>query len=123
MIRAAFLLALLATPALAQRPQCGFGLGLQALREADRALRAGAAAAELMPGRAAADTAAASLAEATDRLAGCGCPQAADLARDAAGLAEQARSEATAERIRRTLDRARFSLGQAQEKLGRRGCG
>lgn len=113
----------LAGPALAQAPRCGFGLGLEALRGADRELSAGIAAGDLLPGRDAAEAAAAALTEATARLAGCGCAQAAELARDAAGLAEQARSEASTDRIRTTLARARFSLGRARDRLDRRGCG
>jgi hypothetical protein len=115
-------LLLLAGPAQAQLPRCGFGLGLEALRGADRQLQAGVAAAELLPGRDAAEAAAAALAEAARRFEGCGCGQATELTREAAGLAEQARSAASAERLRRTLDRARFSLGMALDRLDRRGC-
>jgi hypothetical protein len=122
-IRATALALLLTSTAWAQTPRCGFGLGLEALRGADRQLRAGIAAEELLAGRDAAEAAAAALAGATGRLAGCGCPQAAELAREAGGLAEQARSEASPDRIRRALDRARFSLGLAREWLDRRGCG
>ncbi|MCB4820866.1 hypothetical protein [Roseicella aerolata] len=121
MIRVLALL-LLAAPAMAQAPRCGFGLGLEGLRGADRHLRAGSAAEGLLAGREAADAAAAALTEAAARLAGCGCPLAAEQVREAAGLAEQARSEAGPDRLRRTLDRARFSLGQARERLDRRGC-
>jgi hypothetical protein len=122
-IRAALLLLLLAVPAAAQAPRCGFGLGLEALRSADRHLQAGIAAEGLLPGREAAEAAASGLAEATARLADCGCPQAAGHAREAAGLAEQARFESSPDRLRRALDRARFSVGQARERLDRRGCG
>ena len=123
MIRRIALALLLAAPASAQVPRCGFGLGLEALRGADRQLQAGLATEDLLPGRAAAEAAAASLAEAAGRFAGCGCPRAAELAHEAAGLAEQARSEASPDRLRRALDRARFSLGLARDRLDRRGCG
>ena len=90
MIRRIALALLLAAPAAAQAPRCGFGLGLEALRGADRQLQAGVAAADLLAGRDAAEAAAAALAEAAGRFEGCGCRQAAELVREAAGLAEQA---------------------------------
>ena len=123
MIRRIALALLLAVPAAAQTPRCGFGLGLEALRGADRQLQAGIAAADLLPGREAAEAAAATLAEAAGRFEGCGCRGAAELVREAAGLAEQARSEAGTDRLSRTLARARFSLGLARDRLDRRGCG
>ncbi|MDO9709161.1 hypothetical protein [Paracraurococcus lichenis] len=122
MIPALLAALLLALPAAAQAPRCGFGLGLEALRGAERQVQAGLAAGDLPAGRAAAEAAAASLEEAATRLGGCGCAQAAGFAREAQGLAEQARSEAVPERIARALDRARFSLGLARERLERRGC-
>ena len=123
MIRRLALALLLAGPAAAQAPRCGFGQGLEAMRGADRQLQAGVAAADLMPGRDAAEAAAAALAEAAGRFEGCGCHQAAELTREAAGLAEQARSEASTDRLGRALARARFSLGLARDRLDRRGCG
>jgi hypothetical protein len=123
MIRRIALALLLAAPAAAQAPRCGFGLGLEALRGADRQLQAGVAAADLLPGRDAAEAAAAALAEAAGRFEGCGCRQAAELVREAAGLAEEARSEASPDRLGRALARARFSLGLARDQLDRRGCG
>ena len=123
MIRGLLLAVLLAGTAAAQAPRCGFGLGLEALREADRRIAEGLAAEEMLAGREAAADAATALAEATGRLDGCGCPQAAARAREAASLAEQARSEASRQRIRIVLDRARFSLRQTQDSLGRLGCG
>ncbi|MFC7473046.1 hypothetical protein ACFQS7_01680 [Dankookia sp. GCM10030260] len=123
MIRRIALALLLAAPALAQSPRCGFGLGLEALRGAERPLQAGIAAADLLPGRDAAEAAAAALAEAAGRFEGCGCRQAAELVREATGLAEQARSETGLDRLRRVLERARFSAGRARDGLGRRGCG
>jgi hypothetical protein len=123
MIRRVALALLLAAPAAAQAPRCGFGLGLEALRGADRQLQAGVAAADLLPGRDAAEAAASALAEAAGRFEGCGCRQAAELVREAAGLAEEARSEASPDRLGRALARARFSLGLARDQLDRRGCG
>ncbi|WP_431267944.1 hypothetical protein [Dankookia sp. P2] len=93
------------------------------MRSADRQLQAGIAAAELLPGRDAAEAAAAALAEATGRFEGCGCRRAAEQAREAAGLAEQARSEASADRLGRALARARVSIGLARDRLDRQGCG
>lgn len=119
-----FALALLLTlPAAAQAPRCGFGLGLEALRSADRAIQDGIAAATLLPGRRAAEAAATALADATGRLEGCGCRLAGELTREATGLAELARSEVSPDRLRRALDRARFSLTLARDRLDRQGCG
>jgi len=115
-------LLLLATPALAQRPGCGFGLGLAALRQAGSGLEAAARAASLLTGLDTAAAVAPVLADATSRLAGCGCARAAAEAGDAAGLAEQARSEATLDRLRATLDRARFFVSRARHRLDTRGC-
>ncbi|TCZ57839.1 hypothetical protein [Roseicella aquatilis] len=120
---APLLLLLLAPPAAAQAPRCGYGGGLEALRTAERALRGGGAAPDLPGGRAAAEAAAGALSEATSVLAGCGCARAAELTQEAGWLAEQAAFESTAERIRTVLDRARLSLGLARERLDRRGCG
>ena len=55
MTRALLLLLLLAAPAAAQAPRCGFGLGLEALRGAERSLAAGSAAEGLLAGREAAE--------------------------------------------------------------------
>jgi hypothetical protein len=114
-------LLLLAAPAAAQRPGCGFGLGLEALGQAQRSL--GSEPGSLSAGRATASAATGALAEAAGRLAGCGCAQAAADAREAAGLAEQATAEPALERLRRLLDRAGFSARLARERLERRGCG
>lgn len=117
---AALLLALAAPAARAQRAQCGFGLGLQALAGADRALAAPPGS--LLAARDQAGTAAGLLRQGQERLAGCGCPRAAEQAAEALGLAEQAQSEASVPAARRTLERARFSLTLAREALGRTGC-
>ena len=77
---------LLAAPAAAQARRCGFGLGLDALRGADRG--GPGRRRRLLAGREA-EAAASALAEAAGRE-GCGCRQAAGLVREAAGLAEQA---------------------------------
>ena len=114
---------LLAAPAMAQQPRCGFGIGLEAMRQAEQALRAGAAAPGLLPARAAAETAQAALAEAAGRLQGCGCARAAELTGEAVRLAEQAPFESSLDRLARVLDRARLSLGLARDRLGREGCG
>jgi len=117
------LLALLAAlPAQAQRSRCGFGLGLEGLRTADRMLAEAAASSSLTAGREAAGAIAARLHEVAGRLSGCGCHQAADHAAEAAGLADQAGNEAGIARLRRSLDRARFSLTLARERLDRAGC-
>jgi len=121
-IRALLLLVVLAAPAAAQRPQCGFGLGLQALREADRALRAGSVAPDLPAGRAAAEAAVAALKVSLGQFHGCGCAQVIQPVQDAAGLVEQASIETTTDRIRRVLERARFSLDLARQRLDREGC-
>ncbi|RAI55338.1 hypothetical protein [Roseicella frigidaeris] len=117
------LLAAAPTPALAQQPRCGFGLGLEAMRQADGQLRAGQAAAGLLPARAAAEAARTALAEAAGRLQGCGCARAAELTAEALRLAEQAGFESAQDRLARVLDRARLSLGLARDRLGREGCG
>jgi hypothetical protein len=114
-------LLLLAAPAAAQRPGCGFGLGLEALGQAQRSL--GTVPGSLSEGRATAGAAAGALGEAAGRLTGCGCVQAAQDAREAAGLAEQATGETALDRLRRLLDRAGFSARLARERLERRGCG
>ncbi|GGC34495.1 hypothetical protein GCM10011504_11090 [Siccirubricoccus deserti] len=114
-------LLLLAAPAAAQRPGCGFGLGLEALGQAQRSL--GSPAGSLSEGRVMAGAAAGALGEAAGRFAGCGCTQAAGDAREAAGLAEQATAEPALERLRRLLDRAGFSARLVHERLERRGCG
>ena len=111
-----------AAPAMAQQPRCGFGLGLEAMRHAEGQLRAGQGAAGLLPGRAAAEAARTALAEAADRLQGCGCARAAELTTEALRLAEQAGFESTQDRLARVLDRARLSLGLARDRLGREGC-
>lgn len=111
---------LLAGPAPAQRPGCGFGLGLEALRAAEAALRPEPAS--LAAGRAAGGVAADQLRAAAARLAGCGCPRAAEQAGEAAGIAEETRAEAGRERLRRLLDRAGFAAGEARARLDRQGC-
>ncbi|WP_043337494.1 hypothetical protein [Belnapia moabensis] len=116
------LVLLLAGPAAAQRGGCGMGLGLEALRGAEEALRAGAEAPSLLAGREAAGQAADRLAEAAGRLAGCGCARAAGEAQEAAGLAEGLRGAAELAGIRRGMDRARFSARLARERLDRQGC-
>ena len=116
------LLLLLAGPAAAQRGGCGMGLGLDALRGAERSLRAGATAGSLSAGREAGAAAADRLAEAAGLLGGCGCLQVTGHLRDAAGLAEESRAEASLDRLRRTLDRSLFSARLARDRLDRQGC-
>lgn len=116
------ILLLLASPVAAQRGGCGMGLGLDALRAADRSLRDGAAVGSLSAGRDAGAAAADQLAAASEQLAACGCQQVAGHLRDAAGGAESARAGASAEQIRRILDRALFSTRLARERLDRHGC-
>ncbi len=116
------LLLVLAGPAAAQRSGCGMGLGLEALRGAEAALRAGVAAPSLLGGRAAAAEAAGALREAAGRLGQCGCGQAAGHAQEAEGLAEAARAGDSLDAVRRGLDRAQFSARLARERLDRRGC-
>ncbi|MBK1660884.1 hypothetical protein [Paracraurococcus ruber] len=122
---AALVLALLAlvAPAAAQTPRCGFGQGLEALREAGRQVQAGLAADDLLAGRAAAEAAAERLEEATRRFAGCGCPRVAEEARASRGLAEQARFETSLDDLRRPLGRIRFTLEEARRIIDRSGCG
>ena len=122
MIPAFLLILLVAMPAQAQRSGCGMGLGLEALRVAERPLRDGLAAGSLSAGRMLGGAAADRLAEAAAQLEGCGCRQVAAHLRDAAGLAEEVRAEASLERLRRVLDRAAFSAGLARERLDRHGC-
>jgi hypothetical protein len=116
----------LAAPAAAQRPRCGFGEGLEALRMADQALAAALArqppAAGLLAGREALQDAADRLRAAEARLAGCGCPRAAADAGDAATAAEQGQGEAGVPRQAAAMDRARFSIRLARERLDRAGC-
>lgn len=115
-------LLLLASPVAAQRSGCGMGMGLDALRTAERALRDGAGAGSLSAGREAGGSAADRLTEAAATLGGCGCRQVAGHLQEAAGIAEEVRAEASLERLRRLLDRAGFSLRLAQQRLGRQGC-
>lgn len=122
MIPAVFAALLLAAPAAAQVPRCGFGLGLQAFHRAERQAKAGIATEDLLPGRDAAEAAAAALAEAAGHFAGCGCQRIAELTQDAQRLAEQAQSETTQASLRRALERATVSLGLARDRLDRRGC-
>jgi len=113
---------LVPTPASAQRNACGFGLGLAALRAADKALKQGVAASSLSAGRGHAATAGARLAEAAQRLGGCGCALAAAALQDAGQVTEQAQAEAMLATLQRRLDRAGLSLDQAQARLDRQGC-
>ncbi|WP_149541064.1 hypothetical protein [Siccirubricoccus phaeus] len=111
---------LLAGPAAAQRPGCGFGEGLAALREAEARLHAPITG--LLVGREAAAAAGRSLGLAAARFSGCGCPRAAEAAGEAGQLAEAAAGAAEVARLQPLLDRAGFSARLAREGLGRRGC-
>ena len=114
------LLALLAGPAAAQSPGCGYGLGLEALRAGQAALAAEPDS--LSAGREAGTAAAEQLAAAAGRFAGCGCARLGDQAREAAAIAAEAGAAAEREAVRRILARARFSAGRAREAADRQGC-
>lgn len=109
-----------ASPAFAQWPRCGFGEGLAALREAERALAAPVTG--LAAGREAAAAIHDHLRGAATVLADCACRRAAEDTAEAATLAETATAEHSAARIAAALERARFSLRLARERLGREGC-
>lgn len=119
--RAACLL-LLALPAnaAAQRPRCGYGEALSALRDA--AAAAAVPVTGLADGRDRAGSVHADLRTATEVLQGCGCRRAAADTADAALLAETAAHQPSAAAIAQGLERAGFSLRLARERLGREGC-
>jgi hypothetical protein len=118
------LLALLfaASPAAAQRPACGFGLGLAGLRATESGLRQAGAAPDLAAARDRSQAAEQKLIEATTRLAGCGCPLTVDILQDARRLVEEARLVETLAALRQRLDRAGFALELARARLDRQGC-
>lgn len=125
MSRAAAALALglafaLSAPAAAQRPRCGFGEALAALRAAGAGLARPVEG--LGSGRAQAAAVHDALRTAREGLAGCGCRRAAEDAGEAAMLAEQGAAEHSAARIAAVLDRAAFSARLARERLDREGC-
>ncbi len=113
-----------ADAARAQRAGCGLGLGLEAMRAADRTLAQAPRIPSLAAGRATAAAAADRLHGAAAALSscGCGCARAAADAEEAAALADAAGSEASVARVAAALDRARFSLRLARERLDRDGC-
>ena len=113
-------LTLAATPATAQRPRCGYGEALAALRAAETLLAQPVAS--LSTGRDQAAAAHDHLRDATGVLQGCACHRAAEDAGEASALAEQASAEHSAARIATTLHRAAFSLRLARERLSREGC-
>ena len=121
MIRALVLL-LLALPATAtgQRPRCGYGEALSALRNAEAAVMRPVTG--LANGRDLAGGVHADLRTATAVLQGCGCQRAAQDAADATLLAETAAQQGSAQAIAAGLGRAGFSMRMARERLGREGC-
>jgi hypothetical protein len=116
-------LLVLAVPAAAQRPACGFGLGLEELAAAARDLAAGAVAPSLSEGRLAAGAAARALDGATERFGGCGCPDLAAAVGEAAAAAQMAALANDVPMLSAGLAGSGTRLGVAKTLLGRRGCG
>jgi hypothetical protein len=121
-IRALALALLLALPAgaAAQRPRCGYGEALAALRGAEAGVARPVTG--LSEGRAQAASVQEGLRGAVEVLAGCGCRRAAADAADAALLAEAAAQEGSAQAIAVRLQRAGFSLRLVRERLAGQGC-
>ncbi len=112
--------ALLAPPAAAQRPRCGYGEALAAMQVAEERLA-------LLPdgldaARSTAEAVAGGLRGSASGMAGCGCTRLAEAVGEAAGIAEPAISAASVAEARVRLERARFSLGLARRAAGREGC-
>jgi hypothetical protein len=114
------LLALLAPPAEAQRPRCGYGealAGMQAAEERLAALPGG-----LLEARGKAEAVASGLRGSAGGMAGCGCPRLAEGLGEAAGIAEPAIAAASLAEALARLERARFALRLVREAEGRQGC-
>jgi len=116
------LLLLLSGPVAAQRPACGFGLGMQALAEAERRLAAGTVAPSLGSGRDAAGDAARSLTAAAERFDGCRCPTSAAAVWEAAAAGQMAALATDFPMLTARLAGTQARLTDAKRGLGERGC-
>jgi hypothetical protein len=106
----------------AQRPGCGYGDALAALRSADLLLAAAPALPDLATARHTAMSAAERLRSLGAVLQGCGCVRTTAGAADAAEVAEAATAEPSVAGIAVALDRARWALRLVRDRLDRNGC-
>lgn len=102
------------------RAYCGYGEGLTALREVER--DAASPMAGVSQGRARGEAAVAALGSAASTFTGCGCPQLAELTREAMLVAQSAPSEASVARLSHVFEQIRFRTRLAREHAERAGC-
>lgn len=102
------------------RAYCGYGEGLSALREVER--DAASPVAGVSQGRARGEASVAALGAAANSFTGCGCPQLAELTREAMLVAQSAPSEASVARLSHVFAQIRFRARLAREQAERSGC-
>lgn len=110
----------LAGPAVAQRPFCDYGQGVNGLRWAQQALAAPVTG--LVAGREAAREIAGALDTARAAFARCGCPRLAGMLEEPARMAEGAASHNAASAIAASFERIAVYAGLARQALERDGC-
>jgi hypothetical protein len=102
------------------RPYCGYGEGRAALREVER--EAARPVPGITQGRARGEAAVASLGGAVTIFTACGCPQLAELTREALSVAQSAPSEASIARLADVFAQTRFRAQLARQHSERVGC-